>query len=48
MSDSINMILCSGYQGHKVIQQLQQEFETPIVVKFFAPHCPSCKTLAPV
>ncbi|GAB4179688.1 MAG: hypothetical protein Fur006_13220 [Coleofasciculaceae cyanobacterium] len=48
MSDSTNKIFGAGYQGHKALQQLQQEFETPIVVKFVAPHCPSCKTLAPV
>ncbi|MEQ8466727.1 thioredoxin family protein [Coleofasciculus sp. E1-EBD-02] len=48
MSDSTNNIFCAGYQGRNALKQLQQDFETPIVVKFVAPHCPSCKTLAPV
>jgi thioredoxin-like negative regulator of GroEL len=48
MSDSTNKIFCAGYQRRNALQQLQQDFETPIVVKFVAPHCPSCKTLAPV
>ena len=48
MSDSTNRTFCAGYQGRKALQQLQQELETPIIVKFSAPHCPSCETLAPV
>ncbi|WP_421654424.1 thioredoxin family protein [Leptothermofonsia sp. ETS-13] len=48
MSDSTNRIYCAGYQGRKALQQLQQESKTPILVKFIAPHCPSCETLAPV
>ena len=48
MSDSTNNIFCAGYQGRNALQQLQQDVETPIFVKFVAPHCPSCKTLAPV
>lgn len=47
MSDT-NKILGAGYQGGYALQQLQQDFETLIIVKFVAPHCPSCKTLAPV
>jgi thioredoxin-like negative regulator of GroEL len=48
MSDSTNKIFCAGYQGREALEQLQQESATPIVVKFVAPHCPSCETLAPV
>lgn len=35
-------------EGRDTLQQLQQESEHPILVKFVAPHCPSCETLAPV
>jgi thioredoxin-like negative regulator of GroEL len=31
-----------------LLSQLQQESTKPILVKFVTPHCPSCKTLAPV
>ncbi len=31
-----------------LLSQLQQESTKPILVKFVAPHCPSCETLAPV
>ncbi|MBW4623687.1 MAG: thioredoxin fold domain-containing protein [Cyanosarcina radialis HA8281-LM2] len=48
MSDSTNKTFCAGYQGREALEQLQQESATPIVVKFVAPHCPSCETLAPV
>jgi thioredoxin 1 len=35
-------------EGSDALVQLQQASENPIVVKFVAPHCPSCNTLAPV
>ncbi|MDV2992222.1 MAG: Thioredoxin 1 [Chroococcidiopsis sp. SAG 2025] len=35
-------------EGRNALEQLQQESANPILVKFVAPHCPSCKTLAPV
>lgn len=35
-------------EGLNDLTQLQQASENPILVKFVAPHCPSCKTLAPV
>lgn len=35
-------------EGHNDLQQLMLESNNPILVKFVAPHCPSCKTLAPV
>ncbi len=31
-----------------LLSQLQQESTKPILVKFVAPHCPSCETLTPV
>jgi thioredoxin-like negative regulator of GroEL len=34
--------------GADALAQLQQESTKPILVKFVAPHCPSCETLAPV
>jgi thioredoxin 1 len=48
MSDSTNKILWAGYQGRNALQQLQQDPENPILVKFVAPHCPACETLKPV
>jgi thioredoxin-like negative regulator of GroEL len=48
MSDSKNEIFCAGYQGHNALKQLIHDSETPILVKFVAPHCPSCETLTPV
>ncbi|WP_199245561.1 co-chaperone YbbN [[Phormidium] sp. ETS-05] len=47
MSDS-NKMGCAGYQGASALAELQQNSETPILVKFVAPHCGSCATLAPV
>ncbi len=35
-------------EGQQVLRQLQQQSQNPIIVKFVAPHCPSCETLAPV
>jgi thioredoxin 1 len=35
-------------EGCDALKQLQQTSENPILVKFVAPHCPSCNTLAPV
>ncbi|WP_017302915.1 thioredoxin family protein [Spirulina subsalsa] len=34
--------------GRNALEQLQKTSEHPILVKFVAPHCPSCNTLAPV
>jgi thioredoxin 1 len=48
MLDSTNEIFCAGYQGRNALQQLMHESDTPIVVKFVAPHCPSCETLTPL
>jgi thioredoxin 1 len=38
----------SSMQGRQALEQLQQNSEQPILVKFVAPYCPSCETLAPV
>ncbi len=35
-------------QGLDDLTQLQQTSENPILVKFVAPYCPACETLAPV
>ena len=35
-------------KGRDALEHLQQESTNPILVKFVAPHCPSCETLAPV
>jgi thioredoxin 1 len=48
MSDSTNKMGCAGYQGATALEQLQQQSENPILVKFVAPHCAACETLAPV
>ncbi|WP_448572760.1 thioredoxin family protein [Trichothermofontia sp.] len=34
--------------GRDALHQLQASSEHPILVKFFAPHCSACETLAPV
>ncbi len=34
--------------GAEVLTQLRQESDKPILIKFVAPHCPSCETLAPI
>jgi len=47
MSESLSSHITFG-EGRNPLQQLQQESENPILVKFVAPHCPSCETLAPV
>lgn len=47
MSESLSSHITFG-EGRNTLQQLQQESENPILVKFVAPHCPSCETLAPV
>ncbi|MCY7273816.1 MAG: thioredoxin fold domain-containing protein [Phormidesmis sp. CAN_BIN44] len=47
MSESLFSHIIFG-EGRNTLQQLQQESENPILVKFVAPHCPSCETLAPV
>ena len=47
MSESSSSHITFG-EGRNTLQQLQQESENPILVKFVAPHCPSCETLAPV
>lgn len=46
MSDTLNQI--SSAEGRNSLKQLQQESEALILVKFVAPHCPSCQTLTPV
>jgi thioredoxin 1 len=35
-------------EGKDALEKLQQESLHLILVKFVAPHCPSCKTLAPI
>ncbi|MBE9214693.1 thioredoxin fold domain-containing protein [Plectonema cf. radiosum LEGE 06105] len=45
MSELANSIFS---QGRDSLEQLQQESPHPILVKFVAPHCPSCKTLTPI
>jgi len=48
MSESLSSHIIFG-EGRNTLQQLQQESENPILVKFVVPHyCPSCETLAPV
>lgn len=32
-------------QGREILAQLQEQEQQPILVKFVAPHCPSCETL---
>lgn len=38
----------SNLHGAEVLTQLRQESDKPILIKFTAPHCPSCETLAPI
>lgn len=38
----------SSASGLEELQTLQQQSEQPILVKFVAPHCPACETLAPL
>lgn len=45
MSELNNSIFSEGRDS---LELLQQESANPILVKFVAPHCPSCKTLAPI
>lgn len=47
MSESLSTNKIFG-EGLNDLTQLQQTSENPILVKFVAPHCPSCETLAPV
>jgi thioredoxin-like negative regulator of GroEL len=47
MSESLSTNKIFG-EGVSDLTQLQQASENPILVKFVAPHCPSCETLAPV
>jgi thioredoxin 1 len=47
MSESLSNNKIFG-EGRNALQQLRHESDTPILVKFVAPHCPSCETLAPV
>lgn len=47
MSESLSSHITFD-EGRDTLQRLQQESENPILVKFVAPHCPSCETLAPV
>lgn len=35
-------------EGLDDLAQLRKQTKNPILVKFVAPHCPSCETLAPV
>jgi thioredoxin-like negative regulator of GroEL len=35
-------------EGRNALEQLQQVSTNPILVKFVAPHCPSCGTLTPI
>ncbi len=45
MSLSSNNVLM---QGRQALEELQKTSEHPILVKFVAPYCPACETLAPV
>lgn len=36
------------FHGVEALTQLRQESDKPILIKFVAPHCPSCETLAPI
>ncbi|MEB3180416.1 MAG: thioredoxin domain-containing protein [Nostocaceae cyanobacterium] len=45
MSELTNSIFSEGRDS---LEQLQQQSANPILVKFVAPHCPACKTLAPI
>ncbi len=47
MSESVPTSKIYG-EGVSDLTQLQQASENLILVKFVAPHCPSCKTLSPV
>ena len=47
MSESLSTNKIFG-EGRNDLAQLQRESENPILVKFVAPHCPACETLAPV
>lgn len=47
MSEALSTSTILG-EGLNDLTQLQQVSENPILVKFVAPHCPSCETLAPV
>lgn len=47
MSESLSTSKIFG-EGLSDLTQLQQGSENPILVKFVAPHCPSCETLTPV
>ena len=48
MSDSTNKMGCAGYRGATALEELQQQSKNPILVKFVAPHCAACETLAPL
>ncbi|GAB4238948.1 MAG: hypothetical protein Kow0049_25980 [Stanieria sp.] len=45
MSELTNQIFV---EGRNALEHLQQQSANPILVKFVAPHCPSCEILAPV
>ncbi|MDX2228475.1 MAG: thioredoxin domain-containing protein [Leptolyngbyaceae cyanobacterium bins.349] len=46
MSESLSTKIFG--EGLDDLTQLQQTSKNSILVKFVAPHCPSCETLAPV
>jgi thioredoxin-like negative regulator of GroEL len=37
-----------GIEGRKALQELMEPANTLFLVKFVAPHCPSCETLTPL
>jgi thioredoxin 1 len=47
MSEAVSTSKIFG-EGLSDLTQLQQASTNPILVKFVAPHCASCETLAPV